>query len=140
MLLRAVFLDQEIKLRICAAFEFSLDGVVKAIAGYNFGSSGTGYLPNPHHQYYHCISGFIPDIQRCLRNPDYVGAVTQTIASTKSINFGDGVVMSRFYNDILTKGEHNRAFELPDGRIVTSAGAIEWLEAQHPEEVTHDDE
>lgn len=139
LLLRALFIDQEIKLRLCAAFDFSLDGNVAAISNYNFGSAGTGYMPNPHHQYYHCITGFVPDIVRSLQNRDYVGAITQTIASTKSLTVADTAVMDKFYRDILSKGDHNRAFELPDGRIVTSAGAIEWLEAQHPTEVTVDE-
>lgn len=130
MLLRAVFIDQSIKLRVCAAFQFSLSGEVNAISHYNFGTACQGYMPNPHHQEYACIDGNRPEINRALRNRDYVGAIIQAMASAKGLNFGDTTVMGKFYDAIFTKGEHNRAFQLPDGSIVTSAGAIEWLEAQ----------
>ena len=77
-------------------------------------------------------------INECLRNRNYIGALEQSIASCKSLNFCDSPVMSEFMRQMYgltdTTLTNNRCIELPDGRVVTPKEAIEYLKSQKEEE------
>ena len=59
-LMRAVFLDQTIKLRFCAAYRMSLSGNVDPQTGFNFGQEFREYMPNPHINRWHCMGNYLP--------------------------------------------------------------------------------
>ena len=131
MLLKAIFVDRLIKLRFCAAYQFNLNGDVRALSNHGFGSEFSTYLPNPHIQHYHCMGNYTQYINQFLRNRNYTGALEQTIASCASLNWNDVTVMKEFFSDLLDKCAGNkRCLELPDGTLVTAVGAVAWLEAQ----------
>ncbi len=130
-LMKAVFIDRTIKLRMCAAFRLSMGGTsISALSNYDYGPQCAGYMPNPHIHYYHCISGHTPTIHQAMERRDYVAAIMQTMGATQNLNFSDTTVMNKFYRDIFNHNSYNRAFELPDGRVVSSDQAIEWIEQQ----------
>ena len=140
-LMYAIFIDQIIRIRVCAAYQFNLDGNVSGHSHYSFGAEYMNYMPNPHIQEYSCIGTYANPINRALQNHDYITALEQTIASAKTINFGDGIVMADFMKSLYgiggNAGERARRkwFELPDGTCVTSFQAADWVwEQNHSDE------
>lgn len=139
-LMYAIFVDQTIRIRVCAAYKFALTGNVTALSNYRFGAEYASYMPNPHIQHYSCMGNYSRPINEALQRHDYISALEQTTASAKSLNFTDSVVMAKFMREVygLGDGENTRArrkwFELPDGTCVTSAQAADWVWAQnHPD-------
>lgn len=136
-LLRAIFLDETLKMKFCAAYRFNLTGSVQAQTNHHFGEYGATfaeYMPNPHIDRYRCMGNYESKINNLLKNRDYVGALEQCAASAKSLNFHDSTVMGEFVRQICTNGgKNNRCIELPDGSVVKPIDAIKWLEAQEAE-------
>lgn len=138
-LMRAVFIDQTIKIKFCAAYHFRLEGNVSALGGYEYGSEFRDYMPNTHIDAYNCLGNYERQINMFLRNRDYIGAIEQCIASCKSLNFGDGTVMREFFkriygiSDYSSQSTNNKCFELPDGSVVRPKEAIEYLKQQEGE-------
>ncbi len=126
-LITAVFLDGEIKLRFCAAYKFSLRGNVSTQGSHEFPADvRSTYMANPHIQNYNCMGNYTQAINELLLRRDYISALEQTVASAKSLNFGDGVVISEFFRRFV----NTKAFELPDGTVADTKGALVWLDAQ----------
>ena len=143
-LLRAVFLDEVLKIKFCAAYKFNLTGSVQAQTNYHFPDFGTifaEFMPNPHIDRYRCMGNYETKINNLLKNRDYIGALEQCAASAKSLNFHDSTVMSEFVRQICTNaGKNNRCIELPDGKVVKPAEAIKWIEAQEVERAKKEEE
>ena len=130
-LLTAIFVDQTIRIRFCAAYWFDLNGGVEAAGGHRFPDQFDTYRPNPHIDRYRCIGDYKRPINEALRRRDYIMALEQCIASAKSLNFHDSVVMEYFANKLVADGgNYFKALELPDGSVVSTKGAIEWIVAQ----------
>ena len=130
-LMWAIFVDQILKMKFCAAYEFQLDGCVTAHRGYRFGESCEDYMPNPHIYYHSCMGDYDSKVNTMLARNDYVSAIEQCVASAKSLNFGDHTVMCKFMEVITGARElNNKCIELPDGRVVNPKEAIKWLEEQ----------
>lgn len=130
-LMWAIFVDQTLKMRWCAAYEFQLDGRVVSQSGYNFGPECEDYMPNPHIYYHHCMGNYEGKVNKLLANNDYITAIEQCVASAKSFNFGDSTVGDKFVSVITgDRTLNNKCIELPDGRIVKPKEAIKWLEEQ----------
>lgn len=130
-LLNAIFIDQTLKIRFCAAYSFDLNGSVRAEGHHQFSDEFNGYEPNPHIQEYSCMGGYIVPINKALQNRDYITALEQCIASAKSLNLHDSSVMDRFVEQLTENhGREYKAIELPDGRVVSPAEAIKWIESQ----------
>lgn len=128
-LLNAIFIDRIIKIRTCAAFRLDLEEInIGPVSNYDWASIDmSGRLPNPHIDEYSCIEGYIPLIDECLESCNYIGAIEQTVASTKNLNFGDVTVLSKFIDNLdPIHGIHEEFFELPDGRTVYVEEAIEY--------------
>ena len=130
-LLMKIFVDQEIRIRVCAAYRFRLNGTVSGVSNFSFDRSFGTYIPNPHIQGYACLGNYRMEINNAMQKHDYIYALEQCIASAKSLNFHDSVVMEYFSED-LTKyaGTNRRCIELPDGTVVTPSEAIKWLRQQ----------
>lgn len=140
-LMYAIFVDQSIKIKVCAAYTFSLTGQVYGVSGYNFGAEYDEYMPNPHIQNHSCMGNYSRPINECLARHDYISALEQTIASAKSLNFGDSIVMKGFMRLFYGLGDgasvraRRRWLEMPDGTLMTSAEAADLVWSQnHPEE------
>lgn len=140
MLMSAIFLEQTLKLRFCATYCLSMSGGAEgqSYSGYTYVQEHPDYMPNPHIDYHNCLGNYRPLIIEALRANEYIGAISQCIASCKSLNFSDSTVMSEFMTNIYGFPSHtvnNKCIELPDGRVVRPKEAIEWLKEQGTEEV-----
>lgn len=129
-LMRAVFVDHSIKLRVCAAYTFEIDDNISVTAQSNrrYPAEYSTYLPNPHIQGYSCMGSYRQIINDLLLAGDYVGAVSQCEASCRSLNWGDWTVMSNFMQSVYTSDR--QFYELPDGSCVNQVNAIKWLNEQ----------
>ena len=132
-----LFVSEEPRLRIkvCAAYRFNLNGNVGTQGRHNFSYEFSDCMPNPHIDRWNCIGNYERTINQLLMNRDYIGALEQCVASCKSLNWGDSTVMGTFMNTMWNSddGYNNRCIELPDGRVVKPAEAIKWLEQQEAE-------
>lgn len=129
-LMRAIFLDQVLRVRFCAAYDLNISGTIRPIQGYSFGTDSQKFTPNPHINTYTCLGDYKRHILDRLRDHDYIGAIEQCVASCKSLNLLDSCVMERFMDVLYGHCEQtvNRCFiEMPDGKIGTPEEAVEWL-------------
>jgi hypothetical protein len=130
-LLTAIFIDQTLKIRFCAAYYFDLNGSVGAQYHHRFPSSFSGYKPNPHIDEFECMGNYKRTINEALTRRDYITALEQCVASAKSLNLHDSAVIGRFIGHFCQNGGSSyKAIELPDGRIVSPKEAIKWIEEQ----------
>lgn len=131
-LMNAIFIDQTLKIKICAAYEFDLNGAVTAKQYHDFDNNFDHCMPNPHIDGYGCLGNYHRAINELLEKRDYITAIEQCIASAKSLNFGDSPVMGLFSRAIhkVDCTYNNKCIELPDGNVVDPKGAIAWLEEQ----------
>lgn len=127
-LMKAVFLDEKIKMKVFSKWKIGTGGYIEAVCEDNPPMQLKDYLPNPHLMYYRCYGSFEPDLMKAARECDYVRAVDISSAENGNVNFNDVIVMEKFVRDILTK--NTKFLELPDGTACTNVEAIEWLKAQ----------
>ena len=139
MLMTAIFVDQTIRMRVCAAYQFDIvNGRVSGIGSYEYGSEFREYTPNTHIDGFRCIGSYQKHIVEFLKHHDYIGAIEQCAASCRSLNFSDPPVMGEFMRRMYGISERQdrinmRCLELPDGSVVTPVEAIEWLKNQEQE-------
>ena len=130
-LMEAIFVEQKLKIRFCAAYKFDLNGSVYALRDHHFGSECRTCMPNPHIDKYSCMGNYHTTINVLLRENNYIGAIEQCVASCQSLNFGDSTVMLEFMRTLYGNNQtNNRCIELPDGNVVNTKEAITWLRAQ----------
>lgn len=128
-LLKAIFIDETLRMRVCAAYRFDISGNVRTMDGHDFPNNLTStHIPNPHINRYRCMGNYQNTINRLLRDNNYVGALEQCAASCKSLNWTDSTVMEYFMGQ-LYRNEY-ACIELPDGKVVKPKDAIAWMEAQ----------
>ena len=136
LLLKSVFMDRKIKIRVCAKFSMGLTSVAYAISEEKYNNNFEGYMPNPHIQHHSCMGDYENIVSQIACTYNYTGVMDACIASTKAINFADYTVISEFISILKTGnagGYHasdyttNRCFELPDGSITDTIGAIEYI-------------
>ena len=135
-LMTEIFVKENPRLRIkvCAAYRFALEGNVSPCGHHDFSFEFADCIPNTHIDAFNCMGNYSRTINNLLMDRNYIGAIEQCIASCKSLNWGDSPVMGEFMRAMWgTNGYNNRCIELPDGRIVKPAEAIEWLELQESE-------
>jgi hypothetical protein len=131
-LMRAIFLDKTLRVKMCAAYMFNLNGNVSPLRDHAFPSEFNTFMQNPHIDSLGCMGDYTKNINTLLSNNNYILALEECIASCKSLNFGDSAAMQRFMK-AMYGGEtrlNNRCIELPDGSVVKPVKAIEWLEQQ----------
>lgn len=130
-LMWAIFVDQTLRMKVCAAYKFELNGRVNSQRDYGFDERCADYMPNPHIYYHACMGNYEGKVDQLLAKGDYISAIEQCIASAKSLNFGDSTVMNKFVGVITGERRlNNHCIELPDGTVVTPVEAIKWLEEQ----------
>lgn len=138
LLLREIFLEQNLRLRFCAAYRIYINrSNIDGIGGYDYcGNLGiTDCLPNPHIDAYQCLGEYKRQMMEALKNQDYIGAIELSIASCNSLNFADGAVMNRFVDMLLGDyGATRKCIELPDGKVVTGYEAVQYLKGDGTDE------
>lgn len=149
MLLTEIF-DSDVprlKIKTCAAYCINITGrdtgsTSTGISGYHFNAEFNDAIPNMHIQRHSCLGNYRSALNTLIQKRDYIGAIEQCIASCKSLNFADSIVMEEFFNSFYSGSDYNnRCIELPDGNVVNPEEAIRWLKEHKPaEEVTHEQE
>lgn len=133
MLMEAIFVDQIVRVRMCATFKIAFGGVFEALSGctYPSGEFGT-YTPNPHLHHHHCMGNNRRAIAECLKNNNLIGAIEQCCASAADLNLTDSIVLGDFMRSLCghRSGININCIELPDGNIVKPKQAIAWLKQQ----------
>lgn len=134
---RAVFIDQTIKWRTCAAFNLRPGRTLERPHPYSFGKEFGTYMPNTHIDRYGCIGSYDNIIDDAITQHDYITALEQCVAAAMSFNFADGTVSGTFSKVICRGGydgysPNRKGFELPDGTVTDPAGAIKWIK-EHKE-------
>ena len=128
-LYRALFSGSETRyrLRICAAYTADVQKGLRACSGYDFPSESQTYLPNPHIQKHGCVGTNSARFHECIQSKDYVGAISQAIASARSLDFHDSTVMKTFAKDL--SATQIKCIENSNGQLLTPLEAIKELEA-----------
>lgn len=127
MLMRAIFEEEVVRLRVCAAFKLNFEnGSYTGVQGYNFGLDYADYTPNQHIQHYGCLGNNASLICEAMNARDYIGAIDACVASTGNMNMNEPTTMSYFLQDIL-KENAGKFIEMPDGTNVTPKEALVWL-------------
>lgn len=135
MLMTAIFLDQKLRIKFCAAYKFNMNGSVSAMSHYRFGAECRECTPNTHIDRFSCLGNYQRSINELLKRHDYIGAIEQCVASCKSLNFNDSPVMQEFMRRMYGISDYQgrintRCIELPGGTVVTPVDAINWLKTQ----------
>lgn len=128
LLLRGLFVEQQIRLRTCAAFRLYAESEACGLEDYEFDGrlpNAETYFPNPHIQGYHCLGDNRGPAERAILDGNYPAAVDQLIAACHNLNWRDGTVVEYFSGQLLD--EENPVIELPTGELVSPAEAIQWL-------------
>lgn len=134
-LFTAIFIDEEIKLRFCAAYEFLNSGRrVRGRSGYTYPVECDTYMPNPHIDFYSCIGDYERYIVDYLIEGNYIGAIEQCVQSNKSLNLGEAnSTMARFCERVVDIANSATVYELPNGEIVTAQEAVKYIRANKKE-------
>lgn len=141
LLMKALFLDQTLRMKFCARYSFDLAGSVRAVSHGSYGPEFNDCMPNPHIDEYNCLGNHKRVIDEYLRRHDYVGAIEQCISSCMSLNFADSTVIGEFMRRIYGSSDrrvNTRCIELPDGSIVAPREAIQWLKEQNEQKETQE--
>lgn len=135
-LMRAIFIDQTLRIKFCAIYEFDLTGYVRAKQCGTYDSRFDEAMPNPHIDKYSCMGNYQRVINQMLAENQYIQAIEQCIASCKSLNFGDAVVMAAFMRNLygIDGTVNNRCIELPNGEVVDARGAVKWMRENEKKE------
>ena len=129
-LFRAIFIDNKISINVCAAFQLSINGGVNTRGHHSFGEEFNNCMPHPHIDEYNCMGDYVRIVNELMQRHDYIMALEQCIASTRSLNFGDGTVLGHFVRTLFDGGSNSRCLELPNGKVVGPGDAVKWLNEQ----------
>ena len=133
-LLKAIFIDQKLKIKTCASYTLTIPGGVRGNSGHTFGHEFSTSMPNPHIQGYACLGNYTRQITEFMKNGNYIGAIEQCVASAKSLGVHDSTVMELFMRILYGRGDYNdRCIEVPTGEILKPKEAILWLR-EHADE------
>ena len=133
-LLRALFIDETLRIRVCAEFDINVaENRVRAKQGADYPEAFRDYYPNPHIEGYGCIDGYVSTMAQYVAEGNFVGAVEQCIASTQTMNFHDSTVCGRLIRDFVSMYDTRECIMLPDGSYTTIEKAIEYLEKEEGE-------
>ncbi len=130
-LIIAIFKDRKIKLRICSAYYIDIDSaMMDGIRGFDYPGYYETYMPNPHIDRYKCIGQYASIFAECMEMGNYTLAVDQAIMSAQSLNLYDGAVYSDLFDRMFGRMSEKNYLELPDGSIVNTKEAIDWLKKE----------
>jgi hypothetical protein len=133
-LINAIFIDEILKIKCCAAYSIDLMGSFVPHKAYSFTDKFSDYLPNPHINRYGCLGNYELVIADLMAEFNYVGVLEQSLASCRSLNFADSTVMEYFIKAIDQSLPQHKFIEMPDGTAVSPFEAIELLKENKAEE------
>lgn len=127
-LMKAVFIDQEVRLLMCSAYCLNVDMDYRGMSDFDYPQEFSEYLRNPHIEHHECLGGYDTKIGEALQNHNMVAAVDACVQSARSVNMNESasakyLLRDLYYND-------KKCVELPDGRRVRPSEAIQWLKEQ----------
>ena len=99
-LYRAIFGENTLRLRICAAYSADVSTGIRALQHYNFPPESRDYFPNPHIQEYGCIGTYAMRFQEYMQKRDYVGGIDQSVISARNLNFYDSAAIGIFARNL----------------------------------------
>ena len=133
-LVRSIFIDEELRIKTCAAYSVTSGGGVSPLTDFDFSKEIYGdCIPNTHINRYGCLGNHVKIINELLTKYDYVGAIDQCISSAKSLNFADTTVGQEFFRTLFGYGDssiNTKCIELPDGSVVGYKDAIKYLNSK----------
>lgn len=133
LLITALFVDETMRLRVCAAYDIDFSqNICEGVRDFDFGPEFKDYTPNQHIQTYACLGNNERPIYDALSRRDYVGVVMSCQASAANFNMSEANTGTYFMESLLAP-DAGRIIEMPDGTIATPRDAIAWLEAQKEE-------
>ena len=131
-LIKAVFEDELIKIKVVSSWRVGFGCGIRPNREDEYPDAFADYIPNPHLHYHACEGGYREDLNRAAREHNYVRAVDISSFMNGNIGWNDSVVVPEFISDILKTKK--KCFVLPDGTSVTNREAVEWLKAQDAQE------
>ena len=133
-LLKAIFIDQVLRLRVCALYRLDVNSSrVRAIPNATYPSEFSEYFPNPHIEHHGCMGDYELTMAQYIKSGNYVGVVEQCIASAQTMNFYDSTVGGELVQDLARNYEGRNCIMLPDGSFTTVKKALEYLDGQAQE-------
>lgn len=127
-LVKAVFIDQEVRLLMCAAYRLDANQDYRALSGPDYPLEFNEYLRNPHIEHHSCLGGYETKISEALQNHNMVAAVDACVQSARSVNMNESASAKYLIRDLYL--DEKKCVELPDGRQVKPSEAIQWLKEQ----------
>lgn len=130
-LLRAIFVDEVLKIRLCAAYTLNFaTGEYAGRKGYAFARDIViDHTPNQHIQGFRCLGQNERMIRDSMRQHDYVGAVSACIQSAKSVNVTEDTTCKLMINRLFAS-DATKFIQMPDKTTMTPFDAVKWLEEQ----------
>lgn len=131
-LFKAIFVDEVMKLRVCAAYRLNFsNGNYRGIGGYDFPANILrDHTPNQHIQHYACLGNNAGYIRQAMNEHNYVGAITACCASAANCNFTESNTGTYLMDKVLAN-DVGAIIQMPDGSTATPLDAVKWLEAQN---------
>lgn len=126
-LLRAIFLERTVRVRIAAAFQFTFDSSrinIDINRSDDQPTELTGYMLNPHSMYNSCWGSASRNLSEALSAGDYTGAVGVTIFAASELNIPDS--STRQFSKWLAESRWN-CIELEDGTRMTCKEYLDKL-------------
>ena len=127
-MLRAIFIDRTIRIRMTAAYQFRFSSSSINI-DINQGDTQppelAGYMLNPHPMYNNCWGTASRNLSEALSVGDYAGAVGVTTYAASELNISD--VSTRQFSYWLAESKWD-CIELPDGTRMTCRQYLDTLE------------
>lgn len=130
-LMIAIFQDEIMKLRVCAAYRLDFGhGNYRGLKNYTYPADILrDHTPNQHIQYYACLGNNEPHIRKAMLSRDYVAAVSNCCASATNINLTEANT-GTFFMEKICANNVGRIIQMPDGTTATPLDAVKWLEEQ----------
>lgn len=130
-LLKAIFVDEVLKIRLCAAYALNFEtGEYAGKKDYAFTRDiAVDHTPNQHIQGFRCLGQNESMIRDSMRKHDYVGAVSACIQSAKSVNVTESTTCKRMIARLFAS-DATRFIQMPDKTTMTPLDAVKWLEEQ----------
>ena len=126
--LEKIFINQEIRIRMCAGYTITSGGNFAGIRHHDFRGDEATRAPNTHVNNHRCLGGNEDVILEYMDRFDFIGAIEQSIGSAGSINFHETVTSHPFLEDCFGHNVDERpVFELPDGTLMKFSEVINYV-------------
>lgn len=127
----ALFLDRRYKVKIMGGWQIQSGTSVSLCSNaISQDPDRRGYAPNPHLSRYSCLGQNLGEIEKYIRDGNLVGAINQSIASTKNLSLSDTAVMEAFMDYSIPQNFDNFILIDKDGNEFSPRTVIGILEKE----------